>query len=208
MRGFLIFFTAWAAIAQPVVVGITGGGRVTGDVTGAATSESKRYVAGPAFELGLPLGLGVEVDALYRHDGYRSNICCNFAGGSYNRAHFNSWEFPMLLKYRIPVPAVKPFAEAGFAPRVGSGAIDSTLIQLLPPAPVRQIHSSAPWQTSQGLVAGGGVRLELGRLRLSPELRYTRWNNSATYYNYSNGPSYQSSQNQVDVLLGIGWKVR
>jgi opacity protein-like surface antigen len=162
---------------------------------------------GPAFEVGLPLGLGVEVDALYRRDGY-SSASGNFAGSVFNRERVNSWEFPILLSYQLRVPVVKPFAEVGFAPRVGSGTLDGSLSISIPTQSYQQTHTSAAWQTSQGLVVGGGVRLALGHLQLSPEVRYTHWNNAAFSGNYPDGPSYQSTQNQVDVLLGIGWKTR
>ncbi len=207
MRHFLLLVSAWAAFAQSITIGVTGGGRGTDDMSGAAISESKRYVVGPAFELGLPLGLGVEADALYRRDGYRSGWG-NWAGSSFDRARLNSWEFPMLLTYRVPVPVVKPFAEVGYAPRVGSGTVDSNVLALFPTQSYQQVHYSATWQTGGGLVVGGGVRLGLGRLRLSPQVRYTHWNNAAVSGYYSDGPSYQSMQNQVDVLLSIGWKMR
>jgi hypothetical protein len=61
---------------------------------------------------------------------------------------------------------------------------------------------------SHGIVVGGGVRFAIGRLHLSPELRYTRWSNSAISGSYDDGPSWQSTQNQVDVLLGIAWRFR
>jgi hypothetical protein len=67
----------------------------------------------------------------------------------------NSWEFPMLLKCRLPVPLIKPFVEAGYAPRVIQGSI----------------HSYFPIPTSQGIVMGGGVQLGIGRLRLAPAVR-------------------------------------
>jgi hypothetical protein len=56
--------------------------------------------------------LGVEVDALYRREGFQSSFSNVFFGVS-SEERANSWEFPMLLKYRLPVPLVKPFAEVG-----------------------------------------------------------------------------------------------
>src|ERR1700691_5923584 len=92
---------------QSIAIGVIGGGRVTGDLTGeAATSVSKRYALGPELDIGLPLGLGIEVDALYRREGYQSSFSAPF------EEHANSWEFPMLLKYRLPFPLIKPFIEA------------------------------------------------------------------------------------------------
>lgn len=41
----------------------------TTEVPGSHTNTN-RYIIGPTAELHLPLGFGVEVDALYRHMGY------------------------------------------------------------------------------------------------------------------------------------------
>jgi hypothetical protein len=114
----------------------------------------------------------------------------------------------MLLKYKLHFPVVKPFVEAGYAPRVINGTINDLCIGLCGPTPVsvyRQSQSGTNWSTSHGLVVGGGVQVGLGRLRLSPEVRYTYWNNAAISV-FSDFP-FQSTQNQVDVLVGIGWKV-
>jgi hypothetical protein len=75
-----LFFMAFAVIitsclcpGQSFSIGGIGGGTPTDDLTGAgAVSASKRYVIGPALDIGLPLGFGVEADALYRREGYQS----------------------------------------------------------------------------------------------------------------------------------------
>jgi outer membrane receptor protein involved in Fe transport len=184
-----------------ISVGVVGGARITDDLTGeGATSVSKHYVVGPALDIGLPLGFGVEVDALYRREGFQSSFSNPYYSVS-SEERANSWEFPLLLKYRLPVPLVKPFAEVGYAPRVIDGSITNN-------------SGSAPsttgehWPDSQGLVVGGGVQLAIGRLRLSPGVRYTHWNNTPITGVYSNGPSFESTQNQADILVGIEWKIR
>src|ERR1700685_1917835 len=107
------------SFGQTISVGVIGGARVGDDLTGAGvTSVSKRYVVGPALDIGLPLGFGIEVDALYRREGFQGYFNSGFV-----EEHANSWEFPLLLKYRLPVPLVKPFAEVGYAPRVMNGSI-------------------------------------------------------------------------------------
>jgi hypothetical protein len=68
--------------------------------------------------------------------------------------------------------------------------------------------SSEQLPDSQGLVIGGGVQVGIGRLRLSPGVRYTHWNNTPITGTFGNGPSWQSTQNQVDILVGIEWKIR
>jgi hypothetical protein len=51
------------------------------------------------------------------------------------------------------------------------------------------------------------VQFGIGRLRLSLAARFTRWNNAPVYLWFGNGPYAQSTRNQVDILLGIAWKV-
>jgi hypothetical protein len=165
---------------QSLSIGGIGGARITGDVSGlGSTSVSKRYVIGPELDLGLPLGLGIEVDALYRRDGFSDS----FYGISDQYA--NSWEFPLLLKYKLPFPLVKPFLEGGYAPRVIQG-----------------------FGNSQGLVIGGGVQFGVGRLHVAPAVRYTHWNNNVVLIPFNNGPTIVSTQNQVDILVGVTWGLR
>jgi hypothetical protein len=170
---------------QSIWIGGIGGGMVTDEFSSDfVTGVSKRYVVGPELDIGLPLGLGFEADALYRPWGFQSPSFGVSESG-------NSWEFPLLLKYRLPVPVVKPFVEGGYAPHVTNGSIGSFV-----PGAI------------DGVVIGGGVDFGIGRLRLSPTVRYTHWNHNAIVLVISNGPTIESSQNQVDILLGVGWKVR
>src|SRR5580698_2698418 len=190
--------TCSVSFGQSIAIGVIGGVRATNDLTGeAATSVSERYVLGPELDIGLPFHFGIEVDALYRRQAYDTTFSNNvYNGTSQERA--NSWEFPMLLKYRIPFPLLKPFVEAGYAPRVINGTIHYVNNGTTP---------STDWPTSQGFVIGGGVQFAIGRLRLSPAVRYTYWNNHAITVIFPDGPSSQSSQNQADFLLGITWKL-
>jgi hypothetical protein len=204
-------FTGSVCFGQTTIsIGVIGGARVNDDLTGGASdaSVSKRYVVGPAFDIGLPLGFGVEVDALYRREGFQSSFE-NPGPGIYSSGAYeeraNSWEFPMLLKYRLPVPLVKPFAEVGYAPRV----IDGTITNYFYSSTSTSISTSSEhWPDSQGLVIGGGVQFAIGRLRLSPAVRYTHWNNTPIMGTLVNGPGFESTQNQVDILVGIEWKIR
>lgn len=211
--------TGCICFGQSVSVGVIGGVRATDDLTGGgATSESKRYTVGPSLEVGLPFRLAVEADALYRRAGFRTSA----SNGSYyvrGAEHANLWEVPILLKYKMPLPAVKPFLEAGYAIRVVGGSVRSSYTQDLPNGCGQGETCStysADWSTSNGLVVGGGVQFALGRLRLSPTVRYTRWTDNTVSGGYDrapkpvfyNVPPWQSNQNQVDVLLGIAWKLR
>src|SRR5438067_576907 len=84
---------------QSVSAGVTGGILTTDDLTDSgATSVSKRYVIGPAVDIGLPFGFGIEIDALYRREGYQS-FFTNLGASIFSDERANSWEFPMMLKY-------------------------------------------------------------------------------------------------------------
>jgi hypothetical protein len=115
-------------IAQSLSIGVKGGLRTTDDVSGPGilSIESRPYVVGPALELGLPLGFGVEFDALYRREGYRTgNLGICPLACEVDRERSNSWEFPLLLKYQRRVRAIEPYLEVGYAHRVMSGFIDA-----------------------------------------------------------------------------------
>lgn len=210
---FVFLGTCCLCFGQSISVGVKGGVRATGDIGSnnlSAISESKRYIVGPMLEVGLPFGIGVEADALYRRNGYRTDRA-NFAGGFSGRERANSWEFPLLLKYKLPIPLVKPYVAGGVAARTMSGFIDSTgyAIDFLTGKRTFSSsgHADAKLSNSVGFVAGGGVQFGLGKLRISPEVRYTYWNNTPVNEQGSQGYGFQSSQNQVDVLVGVTWKV-
>ena len=190
--------SACACYGQSLLLGVTGGARLTGDIAGNATTESKKCLLGPRVELQLPFGLGVEFDALYSREGYSTPY-----QSESERA--NSWEFPILLKYRLAVPVVKPYVEAGYAPRVINGSINGITPGECAPLCIAPypFHTTTDWSASQGLVLGGGVEIGVRSLRVSPELRFTRWNNAAI--DVAAG-GFHSTQDQVDLLVGIAWK--
>src|ERR1700747_286515 len=114
MRAASIVLVASCSICvgQQIVIGVKGGVVLTDDINSSgssATSESKRYTIGPMLEIGLPFGFGFGVDALYRRQGYRTSFG-NFAGSFSASERSNTWEFPLLLKYKLPFPILRPYA--------------------------------------------------------------------------------------------------
>src|SRR3954447_590003 len=84
----------------PVSIGVKGGASIPDDVSGfGVSSESRPYIIGPMVEFRLPLRLSIEVDALYSRLGYRYSVG-SIGGFSTSRARANSWELPLLLKFR------------------------------------------------------------------------------------------------------------
>ncbi|HEY2013762.1 MAG TPA: hypothetical protein VGH38_09695, partial [Bryobacteraceae bacterium] len=77
-----------------------------------------RYIIGVTGELRLPFGLGVEVDALYRHLNYTDRITTSVTTGIStatavvtDRATASAWEFPILAKYRFPTKIARPYVD-------------------------------------------------------------------------------------------------
>jgi len=194
---------------QSFSFGFKGGAPVTSEFADGFVDESRRYAAGPTVEVGLPLGLGIEVDALYRRSGYS----LSYGGQLYSsatREADNVWEFPLLATYRLRVPVLKPFVEGGWAPRIAHGhSIESgRYMSSLSTYASYYSSSSTSWPTTHGAVVGGGLRISAGRITFAPELRYTRWNQPAVQVIFSDGPTCISGQNQVDFLLGVSFRMK
>lgn len=99
-RIILVLFLSLPSFSQSITIGVKGGIRATNDVEGSGTSESKRYLVGPAVEVKLPFRLALEVDALYSRFGLRTSQG-GFFGFTDQSQRASSWEFPILAKYRL-----------------------------------------------------------------------------------------------------------
>ncbi|MBC7928721.1 MAG: hypothetical protein H7039_24010 [Bryobacteraceae bacterium] len=134
-------------------------------------------------EIGFSRNWSVEVNALHRTLKYRvrsdfpSRVCgVNvFCGGD-----VSTWQFPLLVKYRIPLGRFKPFAAVGPTFRTHSNPIGSR-------------------PSSYGITAGAGLELDAGPFYFAPTVRYTRWGTDGLPFRPTIG-------NQVEVLGGIGYR--
>src|ERR1035441_9033887 len=109
----LLIGSAVLAFSQPFSAGLKGGLPVTdflNTVNGVTSTSANRYVVGPMVELRLPLGLGVEFDALYRHLDY-TNIVGSGINAITSAGHSGDWEFPLVAKYKFPSRIVRPYVE-------------------------------------------------------------------------------------------------
>jgi hypothetical protein len=192
--------------AQSLGVGVKGGVRLLDDLDSYwAISESKRYVVGAMATIGFGPGFSVEVDALFRRAGYRTRNSDLLGGSSTARARGNSWELPILLRKTLGHGL---YGAAGCAPRLIHGAEHVDIWQSGPDIRKDHIEFDLPgtWDTTYGLVAGGGLTRRVGPVRVAPEVRYVYWNKPAIEEYGSRGFSIVSNQHQVDVLIGITWR--
>ncbi len=208
-----LLISAYLAIAQSVAIGVEGGIRTSGDVTGDLTPESKRYIVGPKIEVRLPWHLSFEFDALYRRIGfteYYNGPCCE---SSVTRERLNSWEFPMLVKYRLPgLLRMHPFVGLGPAPRIlhGSSAVSGSYQNVATGANTYfSGKNSISYPVTQGFVVSGGLEFGAHHVLISPELRYVHWNADFLTDFGPEGPGYyypnSVPQNELYMLVGIAW---
>ena len=187
-------FCAISASGQSLFsIGVIGGAPFTDVVTAtnqnnpAFVSKSTNFTVGPSFQVNLPLSFRIEVDALYRPDGFTASASNPAAITTYN-VNGNEWSFPVLAQYRFKTHVVKPFMEVGVSFDHLSNL--STAANDITSGPGTLIH-----QTNAGVVLGGGVDVKIPFIRLSGELRYTH-QGSAYFEGISN-------LNQAEVLVGV-----
>jgi hypothetical protein len=166
---------------------------------------------GASGEWRLTNAFGFEVDALYHRMGYVAIV--NFfdsASGNFSNSEIdvkgNSWDFPIMAKYRFG-RAVRPYVAGGGVLRhVGPvhGRGEQTIGSL-----VTRTSSTSPLDTTEpselrkrfytGLTAAGGIEFVAGRLRVLPELRYTRWTANIT----GPGGLLRFAPNQAEFIIGV-----
>jgi hypothetical protein len=199
--------------AQPFSAGIKAGIPLTDFLSAASngtfdySAPTQRYIIGGVAEVRLPLGLGVEFDALYRRLSYTGS---GFASGvpasvlTTSDTSGSNWEFPLLLKYRFHFPVVKPFLDAGVAWDTLRGLEQNTITSNPLAKAIINTTTSSPSElqrnTTMGFVVGGGVDIHALFLHISPEMRFTHWN-SAQF----NGVAglLHSNLNQGEFLVGF-----
>jgi len=153
------------------------------DVVTHVFSDSKNYVIGPTVELNLPFGFSVEADALYRPINLTTETTVIPRSLTRISEDIHSAEFPILGKYRfLHTPVVKPYVEAG---------------------PIfRYVAAPASYLSNAGFALGGGIELKVLVLKLSPEIRFSRWGSDAAR-SFVNTPP--SNLNQAEFLIGISF---
>lgn len=209
----LVMLPAAAAFAQRPWIGFKAGVPTADAFRSGAFSErryvpdSGRYVIGPMFELRLPLRFSIELDLLYRSLKYRAQS--EHPRGSYDlTTEANAWHFPLVGKFRLSGGLVAPYVAGGYAFQRLSGLkqVGTILSGTLPRTPTR-VETDQPDElarrTNYGYVLGGGLEGRLPGVRISPEIRYTRWRQE-TFVNFGSITPV-SRRSQVEVLVGIAF---
>lgn len=165
--------------------------------------ESGRYVLGPTIEVPLPLRLSVELDLLYRSLQYRSE---NAVTDLRLQTQAAAWCIPLLGKFRLSDRWVTPYLAAGLAfERLSNLRQTGTILSGTLPRTPTEVNTDEPFELQRrftyGYVFGVGLEGRLPLVRISPELRYTRWQRD-TFLNLETGQPL-NRRSQLELLVGI-----
>jgi hypothetical protein len=176
--------------AQALSVGIRAGVPLTDafDATRSAIrgfeNIPKRYTIGPTLEIRLPFRLGLTADVLYKRLAYEQ---IEVDGVTFTHTA-NSWEIPVMLRYRFGDGDTRPFISGG--PTFNKITTDAVR------DPVEFVKSS-----STGVALGAGVEVKALLIRITPELRYTR--KGAESFRDAVGGLLKSNRDQIEFLVGL-----
>lgn len=186
------------ALGQRLSVGVKGGTPLH-EPSRLGEDDSRRYVVGATAEFGAWRGLSLEVDFLYRRNGLR--VGNTFVPGNpVSTGTVNTgadvFELPVLGKYTFRRDTkVQPFVLTGYSFR--KAHIETQFVSVDPTggAPTVVEGSFSGWsRLDVGAAFGAGLAFRVGRVTISPEVRYVRWGGTSDAV---------LSRNQGDLLVGI-----
>jgi hypothetical protein len=193
----------------PLGFGLKGGARLTDFTSGSSdvTSADHVYTIGPYAELRLPAGFSIEADLLYKRSAATLQSALPTTMGTLAQQFtMNSFDVPILAKKTFAKTLIfRPFVEAGLANRYATGLpgpVSSAEAVVPAPqwfvagGPIYNVSTTSGWQ--EGLVLGGGVQFKILMIKISGELRWSR------YGNISASSLPKLNANQAELLIGIG----
>ncbi|MFB3777107.1 MAG: outer membrane beta-barrel protein [Bryobacteraceae bacterium] len=200
--GWLLMAVSSAAMPQGFSFGVKGGVPVTDALKvidrSRYLSDRAPYVLGPAVELRLFGGLSAEADLFYRRVQYSSSSGGGEAAST--RTTGQIWEIPVLAKYRAPGDLARPFLAAGLSYRRMARFRQRIFTGGSSPVEVSAEPTELTGRSTAGATVGGGLELSLPLIRVSGELRYTRWGSSSIR---SALGGLATQLNQADFILGV-----
>lgn len=170
----------------------------------------RRYTVGPTVEIHLPLHLSFEVDALYRRGGYNYAATGDFLEHATpvtvalatitQHATANDWQIPFLAKWEPGSGHFRPFVDAGPTYRHISGV--SGVASATGESTFTNSEATNSHGNAAGVSVGAGVDVKLFWLRISPEIRYTRWFSQPSIGSFATAIT---DADQADFLLGLSF---
>jgi hypothetical protein len=225
----LFFVAAAVSFAQGLTFGFVAGVPLTvlldndspplfaGDlapISDLISDTTHRSILGASLGWRLRGEFSLEAEALHRHLDYQDFL--EFVMPQIPQESFavsaSDWEFPLVLKYRLPGRVVRPYFSGGAALDVLTASSSywtyGNVVYYDPYTLSTSIGgttgtTSSPYglqhKNVAGALVGFGLDLRCGPLHISPEIRYTRWTN----YHFKDAVD-NSRQNQAEFLIEIG----
>jgi hypothetical protein len=177
-------------------------GYLNGSLPGSSyNAASPKYILGVSGEFHLYKNFKLEVDGLYRRVGFSTSGLYGSTGSNfYQNTGANEWEIPALIKTDFKVWRIRPFVDVGASLRHISSITNNQFLPGLPSGIIGDNVDGLHNRNSYGGVAGIGISFKYGPVKLSPEVRYTRWANESFQTN-----GLHTNLDQGDFLLGISF---
>jgi hypothetical protein len=217
----LTLVAASSAFAQHISVGIRAGVPLSDLVTTHTgdprySTQTKLYSFGPVVDIGLPLGFGAEVGAMYKRFDQQSVAFTTIgyvmideetdypitqtAGRA---AVGHSWEFPVAVQYRFFKSAIRPYVEGG----VSLNRLSNVYTVQLTPYPRQPqlpftIENRRTSLNRVGPLFGMGLDVKLHGMHVTPGLRYTRYNHLEELTGCSAGTACKGNK-ALEFLVGF-----
>jgi hypothetical protein len=144
---------------------------------GGQRSDSNSPIVGALLEFAIYRSLALEANGIYR--ALHATDLSTMEGDV--RFAVLTWEFPVMAKYKFRESrAWQPFVELGPSFRLDG-------------------NFNGPTPSHYGVAVGAGVQAHLGRLKISPAIRYTRWGEERSP---QGGGTFR---NEVETLIGLSF---
>ena len=186
--------TASMFAAGPLIIGGRAGTALTDSGNSVANTIrtnmlGHNFAVGPTIGVKLPMGFSVEGDALYN----RRTLGLLGLGNAIPGLNFNAdwWEFPVMGKF---APMQGPIS-----PVVGGG-VTVQHINNFGNVP-SYLFSGSTQSNNVGFIGAAGVKFTAGGMTVTPEFRFTRWNDQNWTQSALN--LITGGRNQAQFLVGI-----
>jgi hypothetical protein len=182
--------------AGPLIIGGRAGTALTDSGNSVANTIrtnmlGHNFAVGPTLGVKLPMGFSVEGDALYNRRSLGLGL--GNLGNVIPGLNFNTdwWEFPVMAKF-APMPGP-------ISPVVGGG-ITVQHINNFGSVP-SYLFSGSTQSNNVGFIGAAGVKFTAGGMTVTPEFRFTRWNDQNLAQSALN--LITGGRNQAQFLVGI-----
>ncbi len=155
------------------------GGLAAAGGTVIVNSNRTSPVVGIVTEIAMPKHISMELVGLYRPLNARDIV---FSNGVTSERRFTvlTWEFPLLVKYKLPIRRANPFLELGPSFRASGN-----------------LNGANP--SRHGITTGIGIELRQRGITIEPTLRFTHWAAD------SRAGVMTTHPNQVELVFSMGF---